>query len=117
MGCVGKSICAGDLKHLVSVQENPRPSDGYGGYDNDSSAWAEKFTIWCKVVEKSGDEKFAHHRVETRARVVFTTRYRNDIEETYRLFFEGKGYNIRRVDDLKRQRRWLEITTDVGVVD
>lgn len=117
MGCTGKTICSGELRHVVSVQENPRPDDGYGGYNNDSDDWVEKFKIYCKIEEKSGEEKFAHQRVETRSKVVFTTRYRSDILPTDRLVLEGVAHNIREINDLMRQKRWLEITAEEGVVD
>ena len=114
MSC-GPKICAGDLNEVVSYQEATRADDGAGG--TAAPVWAEKFVIYCKVVEKSGKEAFQHQRLETQNTVEFMTRYRSDITTLGRLVLDGKNHNIRRVDDINRAGEWLLIVADAGVVD
>jgi SPP1 family predicted phage head-tail adaptor len=106
-------ICINDLKWPVEVQRNTPADDGQGGT---TPAWATHIAvIWCKMVQKSGDERWARNRLEAQARVVFTTHYGIEITEKDRLSFGGKLYNIRNINNLDFENKWLEITCDTGV--
>lgn len=108
-------LCSGDLRYPVQLQRATRADDGYGGTAD--PVWSSLDTIWCKIKEKAGREKFIRDRVESQAHVVFWARYRDDVLETDRLYFNGKAYNIRWINNLNMEDEWLEILTERGVVD
>lgn len=113
MSC--KQICVNDLTVSVQVDTPTETPDGAGGF---TTSWAKKTDIWCKVEEKSGNEKWTHQQLDTvKPSTHFTTHYRADIFTTDRLLLDGIYYNIRRVDDLKREKKFLLIVADGGVVN
>ena len=107
-------VCAGDLKYPVGVQVLGKIPDGSGGYVQD---WSDVFTINCKIKQSGGKEQFKHEAIEASAPVKFWTNYTSDINETHRLVFRGKNYNIRYLDDIESDMRWLEIGTERGAMD
>ena len=111
--------CSRQLRDRVQVQRPDRQDDGYGGQTND--VWNDTVVIWCQVEEKTGAEKFQQHDLRSEYKAVFTTHYREDIEETDRLMLDGEAFNIRSIKDPYRhsseRRRWIEIEAERGVVD
>jgi len=41
--------------------------------------------------------------------LVFTTRYREGLDESMRIRFQGRDYDIKFVDNIKYQNRYMEI--------
>ena len=104
--------CSTDFSEYVEVQEVFETPDGSGGF---ATSWAEKFSIWCSMEERSGGEPLRSDRLETITTVTFMTHYRDDITAEDRLVYDGLNYNITRVDNLKRKNQFLMIYADSGV--
>ena len=115
MGCKPKPKCAGALRQSVLIQEPTRPSDGSGGQENE--IWTDVATIRAHVRQLSGDEAAQYDELSTVDAIKITTRYRDGLSTIMRAVFRGREYNIRRIDDLDFEKRWLEIYADGGVDD
>ena len=116
MGC--PRLCAGDFRDEVNVETPDRQPDGCGGFTNDTwAAHATVPTIFAKIEDKSGQERWTKGRLVTVSYVDFYTYWEADIAETDRLSFGGKTYNIRHIENIDNLDQWMKIRTDEGVVD
>lgn len=112
---------AGGRSVKLKVQANPRPSDGSGGFDNTSVAWADKFEIWAKMKKSSGREVFANRQTETRNLYKFTMDFPlggDVVLTTDRLLVDGtRAFNIHSVENVDQRNRELVVIAEEGVPD
>ena len=105
--------CAKDFDTALTVETPTETPDGFGGFE---TTWANtKGTIWCEYEETGGGEGFDNGRLNTETSVSLMTRYRTDITVEDRLVLDGTYYNIRRVDNVRRQGKYLIIQAESGV--
>lgn len=96
----------GELKHRITflkciIQTN---ENGF-----EAETWEPFKTVWAKIENLSGREYFAAAQVKAEKTVKFTIRYLEGLDETMRILFEGKVYNITSIDNIKYQNRFVEI--------
>lgn len=105
---------AGMLREPVTFQRKTRTADGAGGF---TEAWAtiSGAPTRCMVKPMSGGERYASQRVEATATHRIVTRYHAGLTETDRAVIRGREYQIRFVNNLDFDDRWLEISAQVGV--
>jgi SPP1 family predicted phage head-tail adaptor len=97
---------AGQLDQRVTFY---RPVNTRGGYGDDVLSFTVVNTVWAKVTSQKGDESFEAARMEARRLVKILVRFRDDIEVTWRVSWDGQDYDIKDVDrSLKRKGElWL----------
>lgn len=105
-----------ELNKRVSVQACTQGKSASGG---NTKAWAEVATVWAKVWNASGNERSAtsHGGEVAEARTEFTIRYRDGIDDTMRISYNSKYYDITHVNNLAEAGRWLILTCTTGVND
>lgn len=117
---------AGRLRHKVAVQYLSTGSPQYTPEGEPNSVWIDLFpSVWASVEPLNGRELFAAQEHAADVDVRIRMRYRDGIEPTMRVVYEGRVYDIRAVLDLDLRHRELELLTkldptirdpDVGVL-
>ena len=69
----------------------------------------EVATLWAKVSNLHGREYFTALYVQREKTLIFTTRYKEGLDETMFLEFQGKDYDIKFIDNIKYKNEYLEI--------
>ena len=105
---------AGMLKEPVTFQRAAKVSDGAGGY---TETWAaiSGAADRAKAKAVSGRERFASDRIEATTKWRITVRYFAGLLESDRVIIRTRAYNIRFINDMELEDRWLEIDLDGGV--
>ena len=105
-------LCAKDFDEYVIVEKLTTIDDGFGGK---TSSWSQRTGIWCKVVDKSGGEGELNGRIETSESIEITTQFRDDLVTTDRILLDSVYYDIKRLENVERKRRYLKIYADSQV--
>jgi SPP1 family predicted phage head-tail adaptor len=86
-------------KYTVSTNEN--------GFEEE--VWQDFITCKAKVENLHGREFFQAAELQAEKTVKFTTRYLKNIDESMRIKFREKYYNITFIDNIKYGNRYMEI--------
>ena len=65
--------------------------------------------VWAKVSALHGQEYYTAVSVKLEKQLSFIVRYRTDIDEKTNIWFDGRGYNIGFIDNVKYRNEYLEI--------
>ena len=82
---------AGGLRHRVKFQKPIPTEDARGG---PVVEWADHVTIWGEVMYLSGTEYWAARQDNSRAEGRVRIRYRDDINPTMRMVYDGRVLEI-----------------------
>ena len=96
----------GELKHRITFQKF---SSTFSENGFELQAWENYITVWAAVSNLHGKEYFAAAAVQAEKTVKFTIRHTSEINETMRILFNEKSYNITSIDNIKYQNRFIEI--------
>ena len=102
-------ICARDFSEYLEIQRPTDVADGQGGF---TTTWASFDYIWARVEDTGGGEAQINGRLETVLSARITTTFRDDIQNTDRLVIDSILYNILRITDIDRDRKYLTITIE-----
>jgi SPP1 family predicted phage head-tail adaptor len=107
-------MSAGLLREPVTFQRRSLTSDGAGGQ---SETWAaiSGAPTRAHVKPLSGRERFVSDRIEATLRIRLLVRYSTAINETDRVIIRGKAHQIRFINNLEFQDRWLQLDCEGGV--
>lgn len=100
------SIKAGDLRHEITLL---KPTRGTNERGRSVVSWTEVGPIMAGLADVSGREFWeaqAYHAEKTRT---FTIRYREDVDETWRVKHRGSVYNIQEVNHLGYMRDYIRL--------
>lgn len=105
---------AGMLRTVVQFQRKSRTSDGKGGF---TETWGNLAGAPTRAMAraKSGAERYMSERVEATAQFMVVTRYFDGLKDSDRIVFAGKAHNIRFINNVDFDNRWLEIDVSGGV--
>lgn len=116
-------IRAGRMNRTIIVEALSQSKDAYGGLVD---AWMPvpfgsntDGKIRAAVVHLSGKEKRLQSKDGTITEAVseFTIRYKSALNDTMRIVYDGKFYNIKHINDLNGAHRVQIITCDTGLND
>jgi SPP1 family predicted phage head-tail adaptor len=104
----------GILRTAATFEKVTRTSDGAGGF---SETWAPIHDSPRRVhiESKGGNERYQSDRVEARANYRIVCRYDATLNEAHRVLVKGRYLNIRYINDVDMEGRWLEIDAEAGV--
>jgi SPP1 family predicted phage head-tail adaptor len=104
---------AGMLREPITFQRATKVSDGAGGY---TEAWAaiSGAPTQAHVKALSGGERYASERIEAGTKWRITVRYFSGLLESDRVVIRTRSHNIRFINNLELQDRWLVIDLDGG---
>lgn len=84
------------------VGENP--NTGMSMYKN-----VKLGDVWAKVSSLHGQEYYTAVTVKLEKQLSFIIRYRPDVDEDTNIWFEGRGYDIGFIDDVKYGHEFMEL--------
>lgn len=105
----------GQLYERITFNAETRTSDGAGGTTVGFGAIATDPTVWAAVYAIRSSEADTEGRLNAAGLYKFTIRYRDDIDETHQIIWEGEAYNIRNVKRVSSRSMYLEIEAERGV--
>jgi len=97
---------AGELRYRITLQKKIDITDNEGFTKPD---WDDVATVWAAVENLHGREYWEAAAIQAENTVKFTIRYRPDVDQTMRIIFRGKVYNILSVDNIKYRNEFIEI--------
>jgi len=102
------------LREPVTFQRLTRTPDGAGGF---AEAWAAITGAPTRAMVKpmSGGERFQSQRTEATSTHKVVVRYFADLTEVDRAVVRGRAYQVRFINNVDFDDKWLEISAEVGV--
>lgn len=96
----------GKMRHRITFQRIT-PLINENGFESEMPE--EYKTVWAAVTNLHGKEYFEAKAVQAENTVKFTIRYLAGIDQTMKILFQGKAYNITAIDNIKYRNRYIEI--------
>lgn len=96
----------GEIRHRITIQ-NLSTEINENGFEVEQ--WCHYKTVWAAVTNLHGREYYAAAAINAQNTVKFTIRYIEDIENSMRILFKGKTYNITSIDNIKYRNQYIEI--------
>ncbi|WP_123053084.1 phage head closure protein [Clostridium sp. JN-1] len=96
----------GNLKHRVTFQRFTTVVNDNGF---EEEAWVDFKIVWAAISNLHGREYFEAAAVQAEKTVKFTIRFIKDIDESMRIKFRDKQYNITSIDNIKYANKFIEI--------
>ncbi|HSH25229.1 MAG TPA: phage head closure protein, partial [Massilibacterium sp.] len=85
---------AGELRHYAELQAKQETDDGYGGAEIE---WTKERNIWCHIRPVSGVQRMESMRRNSPISHEIKARFAEDVDETKRIVYQGRAYNIEAV--------------------
>ena len=96
----------GELKNRITLQKLIATTNDNGFEVED---WQNYKTVWASVSNLYGKEYFEAAAIQAEKTVKFTIRFIACIDESMRIMFKNKVYNITFIDNIKYQNKFIEI--------
>lgn len=93
-----------DLRHRVQIQVLVETSDGQGGM---ASTWHILDTVWAKLEPTNSSERFFANQLQYQRSHKCWMRYRSDVNETMRLYFDSRYFQIKAVSSPDEKGFWM----------
>lgn len=91
---------SGKLDRRIVFQTKTEARDDYGG---ETVTWGNTFTTWGQVLELKGKEKFESSQIVQKADIRLRIRYRTNIDEEMRFYYNSNFYDIYSISELGRK--------------
>lgn len=78
----------------------------------DASGDSPPSPVWARVLSQKGNEAFESARQSSRQLIRVQLRWRDDVQSTWRVTWEGQSYNIIDMDRTQRRQGWLWLTCE-----
>ena len=103
----------GELDQKVNIRRYTSVTDDFGGRELTATDLATK--VWCKVREMNGKEIEKFDKIYSSNMATFIFRYRDDLYESDRIFWEGEEYNIRAITKTGGRALYTQVFAERGV--
>lgn len=103
---VGRVMSIGELRHKIVLLEQVSEINERGF---EIQSFNEYKSVWAKVLNLSGKEYFQAAAINAENTLKFVIRYLENINLNMRILFKGKQYNIISIDNIKYEKRFIEI--------
>ena len=85
------AVNVGSLDRRIRIETLTVGKDAQGGH---TETWALLAVVWAEVKALSGTERLLAAQVTPQALIKFRIRYRSDFDETARIVYEERNYDI-----------------------
>lgn len=99
-----------NYKSRIMIYKRAYTANGHGGF---TQSWTEVDTVWCKITPLVGREAFNYRQVFPKANYKVLMRYRPDVNQDMRLYYNHRYWDILSVQDLNNMHDELEILAEV----
>lgn len=114
-------INAGELRHLITIQDEDLIADGHGGFTprqapgGDGTGWRLFSQDFASIQPLSGQEAVVARQLQSSITHKVVMRYRAGINAKQRILWEGRTFNIREVRNIDERNWRLELRVEEGV--
>jgi SPP1 family predicted phage head-tail adaptor len=107
------AVKAGDLDQRITLQALSEVNES----GELVQSYATKAIVWAKLISWKGTEALEAARVNAREYIRIGIRYRDDVNDTWRVLWGGRTYGIIHLDRTGRRKGELWVTVEsVGEV-
>ncbi len=92
-------MMAGRLDRKLTLQKPTTTEDKYG---EEQTTWNNYRDVWAGIQKQSGREMFEAGKL-AEVDMVFKIRYLSEIDETWRIQYDGKDFDINHIKELGRK--------------
>ena len=96
----------GEFKHRISIVK-PVIETNENGFEVET--YETYKTLWAKVMNLHGKEYFEAASIQKEKTVKFIFRAIKGIDETMKIDFNGKLYDITFIDNIKYENKYMEV--------
>ncbi|MBP2028697.1 SPP1 family predicted phage head-tail adaptor [Acetoanaerobium pronyense] len=96
----------GEFRHLITIKKQIVEQD-INGFE--IKKYDIHATLWAKVSNLHGKEFFEAAAIQKEKTVKFTIRSVKTLDETMKIEFQGKLYDIIFIDNIKYENKYMEI--------
>lgn len=96
----------GRLKHRIAFQQLVTEVNENGF---EAEVWESKIIVWASISNLSGREYYQAVAIQGEKTVKFLIRYIAEIDNSMRILFRDKIYNITYIDNVKYENKYIEI--------
>jgi SPP1 family predicted phage head-tail adaptor len=96
----------GEMKHRITLQKLTRHIND-NGFETES--YQNIKTVWAKVANLKGKEYFEAAEIQKEKTVKFTFRAGVEIDESMRILFQDRQYNITFIDNILYENKYIEV--------
>ena len=106
-------ITPGMLNRRISIQEKQTTTTPTGGQD---VVWVQVVAPFAYLKPLNGRERVFANRLNATGDTIATIHYRADLNESMKVVYRGKEYQIRSIINLEEADRFLQLVLERGVV-
>lgn len=99
---------AGDLRHPIVLL---RPEDQIDDRGRRTVRWQQAAQVYAAKADVSGREYYIAQAYQAERTVTFTLRWRDDVQETWRIRHGGITYEIKEINHLGYKRDFIRVKT------
>lgn len=96
----------GELRHRITFQKQTLQINENGF---EEEVWKDYKTVWASVSNLSGREYFKAAAIQKENTVKIRIRYMDSLDTSMQILFNEKRYNITSIDNIKYEKRYIEI--------
>lgn len=94
------------LNKRLTIQTVARVSDGQGGF---TETWSDGSTVWASIEPMKAYERFQAHQMAVPVSHKIVMRYSSTVDESVRLKYGTRIFNIKEVINVDEANRFLKI--------
>ena len=99
-----KSLDIGKLDRRITIQSLTQGSGS--PYGEPTQTWTTWATVWANVYSGGGREFEAARQITAEIDTQFQVRWIDGLTPTMRILYEGRTYDILRIQEVGRRERW-----------
>lgn len=96
----------GKLRHLIDIK---RPEVTKNAYNEPETYYVDHLCLYARKMQPRGREFFADGVVQSEITTIFQCRFYEGIDESMRVFYDNKEYDIRYVTDPDGMSEMMDI--------
>ena len=96
----------GELKHRITFQVLSSVVNE-NGFETEN--YEDLKTVWAKATNLHGKEYFEAATIQKEKTVKFIIRAIEGLDESMKILFQGRNYNITFIDNIKYENKYIEI--------
>jgi len=99
---VGGNTDAAGFDRRIRIEHKVATRDAYGG---EAISYALTAEVWAQVIHTRGREAYLAQQVTPSVDIEFRVRWRSDVQETDRIVYDGKHYDVQYLAEMGRRRK------------
>lgn len=102
----------GNMRRRLTVQFKTETANGSGGL---TRSWSTQATVWGNIQPARAEKKMGAWKLTHIVTHKIYTRFRTDIDQTMRIVYGSRVFQIHGVLDIDEKRKYLELSCQEGV--